>query len=118
MNKVEFEKVKGYVATVELPEDLNEYAKSFLAIHNNKREYRGIIKITNYATGNLVRVYYTDECPLDVPNWLAFYGEVKDVREITVYLPYISSDEIGSAFDRSIDSGEEFEIATPDWGWG
>ena len=65
-----------YKVTVVLSNDIDEYAKDFLALFNNVREWDYLLKIENNPINNEVDIYCTLETVHTVEKALENYGVV------------------------------------------
>lgn len=78
-------KFEAYAVTVDVKGGIDEYAKSFLHIFNNVREFKKLIKVENYYGSNDVTVY----CELDVLenciDYLKNFGEIKGYEKVLAY---------------------------------
>lgn len=75
---------EGYGVTVTIEGDIEEYAKSFLAIYNNVRENRELLAITNHYN-NDVTVYCEEETRTALIEYLENYGKIKSVEKVMLY---------------------------------
>jgi len=65
--------------TVNLPDDLNEYCRAFVAIFNNVREYQELYKIDSYYGSNDVTVTCAADEVENTKKFLSQFGKI--VRE-------------------------------------
>ena len=78
------DKKKAVSVTVRLSDELDKYARDFLHIFNNVREYDWLYEVRNYPCSNDVTVTGAFEDTQPIRNYLAQFGEV--VRVETVLL--------------------------------
>lgn len=76
---------EGYAITVEVEDDLKEYAESFLHIFNNVRESKELLKVKNYYGSNDVTVYCELEAKDKLVKYLKAFGKIKDCEKVVVY---------------------------------
>ena len=83
-------KIEAVRLTIKLPSELNDYAKAFLAIFNNVREYPDrLLKVENNST-NYVFVTVRKDCVKDAKDYLSNWGEI--TMECTVNVFEISAE--------------------------
>ena len=107
--KLQVEREIGYRIQVNLPDNIDEYAKSFLKIFNNVKSHRELLKMYNdYDNG--VYVIVREETKDDAVEWLKAFGEVVEVEEIVLYVPYMEykSKLYNEIFDTDDDIDYEF----------
>lgn len=76
--------------TVNIAKSVEEYALAYLAIHNNVRDNRDLIKVENYEWSNKVTVTAKPEVENEVREWLSQWGELKETRRVLAYEIYVS----------------------------
>ncbi len=81
LNATEYE---GFAIRVMLSDNLNEYAKDFLAIFNNVKSDSRLLYMENHYN-NDVTVYCKPKDKEDVVEWLKGYGKIKDTNTVLVY---------------------------------
>lgn len=95
MIKYEAKKTEGVQFTMELPKELNEYAKNFLAIFNNAREYpENLLKVENNYKGDVfvtVPKRKVDICR----DFLSQFGEIKYEEDVNIFEMTAVYDEKG-----------------------
>lgn len=75
---------EGYGVTVTIEGTIEEYAKKFLAIFNNVKEYNNLYYMEN-DYGNNVTVYCSEDWKDRVSEWLSGFGTVKSCNKVMLY---------------------------------
>lgn len=97
MLKAEFEKEKATEICVTLPDNLNEYAKAFLNIHNNAREYPSMFYQVRNNSKNDVYVVCRQSDTESIREYLSQFGTInyiKQINKIDVIVSYSDIDEL------------------------
>ena len=73
----------GYKITVKLyANDLEEYAKAFLAIFNNVRESKDLIEVTNSSYSHKVWITCKENVKNQAVSWLEQFGEIDEIDKV------------------------------------
>lgn len=78
-------KFEAYAVTVDVKGNLEEYAKSFLHIFNNVREFNKLIKVENHRSNNDVTVYCELDALENLMDYLKNFGEIKGYEKVLAY---------------------------------
>lgn len=78
--------------TVLIEKPIEEYALAYLAICNNVRDNKDLIKAENYAWNNKVAVTARPEVEKEVTEWLSQWGEITRIEKVLAYEIYVSDD--------------------------
>lgn len=81
--KIYTEQHDGWKITVDLKgQPIEEYAKNFLAIFNNVREYpNAMVKVENYYD-NRISVWCYDDFKAETTEFLEQFGEITDTEKV------------------------------------
>lgn len=109
--RFEAELVEAVQFVVKPPQDLDTYAKNFLAIFNNVRDYgKDFLKIENYPTSK-VAVTCKVESKKEVKDFLEWYGEIVAERKVFVYRPeLVCSKAVDEYIDKMLEKTDSYEI--------
>ena len=106
---LQVEKEIGYRIQVNLPDNIDEYAKNFLKIYNNVKSHRELLKMYNDYDNGVYLIVRAEDKDQTV-DWLKWFGEIVDVEEIVLYVPYLEykSKLYKQIFDYDDDIDYEF----------
>lgn len=81
--RINTEKHDGWKVTVNLEgQPISEYAKNFLAIFNNVREYpNAMVKVENYYD-NRISVWCYDDYKAETTEFLEQFGKITDTEKV------------------------------------
>ena len=87
MSKVKLDAtgVEGYAVTAKFSDDLVTYAKDFLKVFNNVREYGELLGVRNYYSSNNVTVYCRVRDKDAVVDFLENFGDIVNCDKVLVY---------------------------------
>ena len=88
MEKLYTEKENGFTICVHVHGNVDEYAKSFLTIYNNAREYPDTIAHVENTYDNRVYVTVFEKAKDRAVEWLQQFGEIKYVEPCDVFKIY------------------------------
>ena len=88
MKELYTEKENGFTICVNVLGNVDEYAKSFLAIYNNAREYPNTIARVENSYDNRVYVTVYEQEKERAVKWLEQFDEIKDVSPCDVFKVY------------------------------
>lgn len=84
MNGLYTEKQNGFTICVNVHGGVDEYAKNFLAIYNNAREYPNTIAHVENFYDNRVFVTVYEKAKERAVEWLKQFGEIKEIAECDI----------------------------------
>ena len=88
MKELYTEKQNGYTICVNVHGNVDEYAKNFLAIYNNAREYPDTIAHVENNYDNRVYVTVYEKAKEHGVKWLEQFGEIKSVESCDIFKIY------------------------------
>lgn len=111
--KINYEKLKGYRATVKVDKPIEEYALAFLHIYNNVKVRKNYKMYNDYGDKISVVCDYNDRN--GIVDYLEQFGEVVEQCEVVLLSPWVelSDDEFDAIY---MEGGMEIECLTPDIG--
>ena len=88
MKELYTEKQNGFTICVNVHGNVDEYAKNFLAIYNNAREYPDTIARVENNYDNRVYVTVYENAKERAVEWLSDFGEIKNVEPCNIFKIY------------------------------
>lgn len=85
MKELYTEKENGYTICINVHGNVEEYAKKFLIIYNNAREYPDTIAHVENTYDNRVYITVYEQAKERSVEWLEQYGEIKSVEPCDIY---------------------------------
>lgn len=77
--------IEAYAITAKLNSELTTYAKDFLCIFNNVREFDELLGVENYYGSNNVTVYCQEKDKDATVEFLENYGDILSCDKVLVY---------------------------------
>lgn len=87
--RIELEKKIGYRIKVELPSEIEKYAKAFLVIMNNARCYSNMIWRVYNNDRDDVYVVVSENSKEAAVSFLEDFGEIKEVDKVQCFTPVV-----------------------------
>ena len=81
MKKIMVDTFEGYEVSVDLGDNLQEYAMNFLKIFNNVKQHKDLIRVTN-DYGNGVQVVCVSDALDATKEFLSWFGEIKYIEKV------------------------------------
>ena len=110
MNKFYTEKQNGFTICVNVHGNVDEYAKKFLAIYNNAREYPDTIAHVENSYDNRVYVTVYENAKERAVKWLSDFGEIKSVESCDIFKIYAEYPYSRTFFNEKKDSEPIFIV--------
>ena len=85
MKEIYAERTNGFTICINVHGNVDEYAKNFLAIYNNAREYPDTIAHVENCYDNRVYVTVYEKAKERAMEWLEQFGEIKSVEPCDIF---------------------------------